>query len=116
MLLTDFARDNKMEGISDVRDESDRQGLRVVVELRAHTDPVYVLSNLYEQTPLQMAYNMNMLALVDGQPQVLTVRDILHHYILFRIEVVTRRAQYELDKAQERDHILQGLLLSLIHI
>ena len=111
--IAQLARDKKIEGISDVRDESDRQGLRVVVELRAHTDPVYVLSNLYEQTPLQMAYNMNMLALVDGQPQVLTVRDILHHYILFRIEVVTRRAQYELDKAQERDHILQGLLKAI---
>ena len=111
--IAQLARDKKIEGISDVRDESDRQGLRVVVELRAHTDPVYVLSNLYEQTPLQMAYNMNMLALVDGQPQVLTVRDILHHYILFRVEVVTRRAQYDLDKAQERDHILQGLLKAI---
>ena len=111
--IAQLARDKKIEGISDVRDESDRQGLRVVVELRAHTDPVYVLSNLYEQTPLQMAYNMNMLALVDGQPQVLTVRDILHHYILFRIEVVTRRAQYDLEKAQERDHILQGLLKAI---
>ena len=111
--IAQLARDKKIEGISDVRDESDRQGLRVVVELRAHTDPVYVLSNLYEQTPLQMAYNMNMLALVDGQPQVLTVRDILHHYILFRVEVVTRRAQYDLEKAQERDHILEGLLKAI---
>jgi DNA gyrase subunit A len=108
-----LARDKKIEGISDVRDESDRQGLRVVVELRAHTDPVYVLSNLYEQTPLQMTYNMNMLALVDGQPQVLTVRDILYHYIQFRIEVTTRRAQYDLEKAQERDHILEGLLKAI---
>ena len=111
--IAQLARDKKIEGITDVRDESDRQGLRVVVELRAHTDPVYVLSNLYEQTPLQMSYNMNMLALVDGQPQVLTVRDILHHYIQFRIEVTTRRAQYDLDKAQERDHILQGLLKAI---
>ena len=90
--IAQLARDRKIEGISDVRDESDRQGLRVVVELRTHADPAYVLSNLYEQTPLQMAYNMNMLALVDGQPQVLTIRDILHHYIEFRVEVVTRRA------------------------
>ncbi len=111
--IAQLARDKKIEGITDVRDESDRQGLRVVVELRAHTDPAYVLSNLYEQTPLQMAYNMNMLALVDGQPQVLAVRDILHHYIQFRIEVTTRRAQYDLDKAQERDHILEGLLKAI---
>ena len=111
--IAQLARDRKIEGISDVRDESDRQGLRVVVELRAHTDPAYVLSNLYEQTPLQMAYNMNMLALVDGQPQVLTIRDILHHFIEFRIEVVTRRAQYDLDKAKDRDHILEGLLRAI---
>ncbi len=111
--IAQLARDRKIEGISDVRDESDRQGLRVVVELRSHADPAYVLSNLYEQTPLQMAYNMNMLALVDGQPQVLTVRDILHHYIEFRIEVVTRRAQYDLDKAKDRDHILEGLLKAI---
>ena len=111
--IAHLARDRKIEGISDVRDESDRQGLRVVVELRAHTDPAYVLSNLYEQTPLQMAYNMNMLALVDGQPQVLTIRDILHHFIEFRIEVVTRRAQYDLNKARDRDHILEGLLRAI---
>ena len=111
--IAQLARDRKIEGISDVRDESDRQGLRVVVELRTAADPVYVLSNLYEQTPLQMAYNMNMLALVDGQPQVLTIRDILHHYIEFRVEVVTRRAQYDLDKAKDRDHILEGLLKAI---
>ena len=111
--IAQLARDKKIEGISDVRDESDRQGLRVVVELRAAADPAYVLSNLYEQTPLQMAYNMNMLALVDGQPQVLTIRDILHHYIEFRVEVITRRAQYDLDKARDRDHILEGLLKAI---
>ena len=111
--IAQLARDRKIEGISDVRDESDRQGLRVVVELRAAADPAYVLSNLYEQTPLQMAYNMNMLALVDGQPQVLTVRDILHHYIEFRVDVVTRRAQYDLNKAKDRDHILEGLLRAI---
>jgi DNA gyrase subunit A len=111
--IAHLARDKKIDGISDVRDESDRQGMRVVVELRSHTDPVYVLSNLYEQTPLQMTYNMNMLALVDGQPQVLTVRDVLHHYIEFRIEVITRRAQFDLDKARERDHILIGLLKAI---
>ena len=111
--IAQLAREKKIEGISDVRDESDRQGMRVVIELRNHTDPVYVLSNLYEQTPLQMAYNMNMLALVDGQPQVLTVRDILYHYIEFRIEVITRRAQFDLEKAKERDHILQGLLIAI---
>ncbi len=111
--IAQLARDRKIEGISDVRDESDRQGLRVVVELRAGADPYYVRSNLYEQTPLQMAYNMNMLALVDGQPQVLTIRDILHHYIEFRVEVITRRAQFDLDKARDRDHILEGLLRAI---
>lgn len=111
--IAHLARDKKIEGISEVRDESDRQGMRVVVELRTHTDPVYVLSNLYEQTPLQMSYNMNMLALVDGQPQVLTVRDILYHYIEFRIEVITRRALFDLEKAKERDHVLIGLLKAI---
>ena len=95
--------------ISDVRDESDRTGLRVVIELRGSADGPFVLSNLYEHTALQSAFPVNMLALVDSQPRVLTLREILHHYIEFRIDVVTRKARYDLKKAQDRIHIVEGL-------
>ena len=111
--IAQLSRDRKIEGISDVRDESDRHGLRVVIELRGSTDPEYVLSNLYEHTPLQTAFNLNMLALVDGQPKELHLHHFLHHFIEFRVEVVTRRAQFDLKKAQERAHILEGLRVAV---
>jgi DNA gyrase subunit A len=120
--IAQLARDRKIEGISDVRDESDRQGLRVVVELRGSADGPFVLSNLYEHTALQSAFPVNMLALVDGQPKVLTLREILQHYIEFRVEVVTRKARYDLKKAQDRIHIVEGLRVAqerldeIIHI
>ena len=108
-----LARDKKIEGITEIRDESDRQGLRVVVEVRGSVDPRYVLSNLYEHTQLQSAFNLNMLALVDGQPQVLTLQQVLIHFIDFRVQVVTRRAQFDLKKAQDRAHILDGLRIAV---
>ena len=111
--IAQLARDRKIEGISEVRDESDRQGMRVVIELRGSTDPYYVLSNLYEHTPLQTAFNLNMLALVDGQPKELRLHQFLHHFIEFRVEVVTRRAQFDLKKAQDRSHILEGLRVAV---
>ena len=111
--IAHLARDRKIEGISDVRDESDRQGLRVVVELRGSADAEFVLSNLYEHTALQSAFPVNMLALVDGQPKVLTLREVLQHYIDFRIQVITRRATYDLKKARERAHIVEGLRTAL---
>ena len=107
--IAQLARERKIEGISDVRDESDRTGLRVVIELRGSADGPFVLSNLYEHTALQSAFPVNMLALVDSQPRVLTLREILHHYIEFRIDVVTRKARYDLKKAQDRIHIVEGL-------
>jgi DNA gyrase subunit A len=111
--IAQLARDKKIEGISEVRDESDRNGLRVVIELRGNTDPEYVLSNLYEHTPLQTAFNLNMLALVDGQPKELKLHQFLHHFIEFRVEVVTRRAQFDRKKAQDRAHILEGLRVAV---
>ena len=111
--IAQLARDRKIEGISDVRDESDRTGLRVVVELRGSADAEFVLSNLYEHTALQSAFPVNMLALVDGQPKVLTLREVLQHYINFRVQVITRRATYDLKKARERAHIVEGLRTAL---
>ena len=111
--IAQLARDRKIEGISDVRDESDRSGLRVVVELRGSADAEFVLSNLYEHTALQSAFPVNMLALVDAQPRVLTLREVLQHYIDFRIQVITRRATYDLKKARERAHIVEGLRTAL---
>ena len=111
--IAQLARERKIEGISDVRDESDRTGLRVVVELRGSADAEFVLSNLYEHTALQSAFPVNMLALVDGQPKVLTLREVLQHYINFRVQVITRRATYDLKKARERAHIVEGLRTAL---
>ena len=111
--IAHLARDRKIDGITDVRDESDRRGMRVVVELRGSADPEFVLSNLYEHTSLQSAFNVNMLALVEGQPQVLTLQQILRHYIDFRVRVVTRRAQFDLRRARERAHILEGLRIAI---
>jgi DNA gyrase subunit A len=108
-----LAREKKIEGITDIRDESDRSGLRVVVDVRGSVDPRYVLSNLYEHTQLQSAFNMNMLALVDGQPQVLNLHQVLIYFIDFRVQVVTRRAQFDLKKAQDRAHILEGLRIAV---
>jgi DNA gyrase subunit A len=111
--IAELVRDRKIEGISDVRDESDRHGMRIVLELRGSADPRYILSNLYEHTSLQTAYNVNMLALVDGQPQVLTLPQILGHFISFRVQVVTRRARFDLKKAQERAHLVEGLRVAV---
>ena len=111
--IAQLARDKRIEGITEVRDESDRHGLRVVVEVRSSVDPRYVLSNLYEHTPLQSAFNVNMLALVEGQPRVLNLQQVLIHFIDFRVQVVTRRAQFDLKKAQDRAHVLEGLRIAV---
>ena len=108
-----LSKDKKIDGITEVRDESDRQGLRVVVELRSSAQPEIVLNNLYKHTSLQMAFSMNMLALVDGQPQVLTLRQMLRHFIDFRVQVVRRRAEFDLAKARDRAHVLEGLLKAI---
>ena len=114
--IAQLAKDKKIDGISEVRDESDRHGLRVVVELRREAQPEIVLNNLFKHTAMQSAFFVNTLALVDGQPQVLPLKRMLRHYIDFRRQVVTRRAQYDLRKAQERAHILEGLRAALLNL
>jgi DNA gyrase subunit A len=114
--IAQLAKDKKIDGISEVRDESDRHGLRVVVDLRREAQPEIVLNNLYKHTSMQTAFFVNTLALVDGQPQVLPLKRLLRHYIDFRRQVITRRAQFDLKKAQERAHILEGLRTALSNL
>ena len=111
-----LVKDKKIEGISDVRDESDRQGLRVVVELRRDTQAEIVLNNLYRHTALRSSFNVIMLALVDGQPQVLGLKRALQLYIEHRRVVITRRSEHLLKVAKDRSHIVEGLRLALTHL
>jgi DNA gyrase subunit A len=111
--IADLVNDKRIEGISDIRDESDREGMRIVIELKRDAYPRVVLNNLYKQTSIQANFGANMLALVNGEPQLLTLKDFLKVFLDFRVEVITRRTRYELRKAEERDHILQGLLKAL---
>ena len=108
-----LARDKKIEGISDIRDESDRQGMRIVIELRRDAQSRVVLNNLFRHTALRSTFNSIMLALVDGQPQVLPLLRCLSLFIQHRQEVIRRRSEYQLQRALDRDHIVQGLLLAL---
>jgi DNA gyrase subunit A len=114
--ISELARDKKIDGITDVRDESDRQGIRVVIELRRDARHISVLNQLYKYTTMQQTFGANMLALVDNQPRVLTLKAILQHYIAHREQVITRRTQYELAKAEARRHILEGLRIALDHL
>ncbi|MBM3934446.1 MAG: DNA gyrase subunit A [SAR202 cluster bacterium] len=106
-------KEKRLEGITEIRDESDRQGMRMVMELRAGAQALVILNNLYKLTAMQSSFAANMLALVNGMPQVITLRSALSNYISFRREVVTRRTRYELRKALERAHILEGLRIAL---
>jgi DNA gyrase subunit A len=103
----------KLEGIADLRDESDRDGMRIYIEIKRDADPHRVLNNLFKHTAMQTAFNMNMLALVDGQPQTLPLKAVLQHYIDFRREVIRRRTEFDLEKARARAHILEGLKIAL---
>ncbi|MFA7169236.1 MAG: DNA gyrase subunit A [Candidatus Paceibacterota bacterium] len=115
--MADLVKDKKIDGIRDLRDESNKEGVRVVIDLKADAYPKKVLNRLYKLTDLQKAFHFNMLALVDGiQPKVLGLKAILEYYIIHREEVVRRKTQYELDKAKERAHILEGLSIALDHI
>ncbi len=114
--IADMVNDKKLEGIADIRDESDRDGMRIVIELKRDAYPRVVLNNLYKQTPLQANFGANMLALVNGEPQLLTLKQFLAVFLEFRVEAITRRTQYELRKAEERDHLLQGLLIALANL
>jgi DNA gyrase subunit A len=111
--IAEMVNERRMDGISDIRDESDRDGMRIVIELKRDAYPRVVLNNLYKQTPLQNNFGVNMLALVDGEPQLLNLKQLLEVFVDFRVETITRRTQYELRKAEERDHILQGYLIAL---
>ena len=114
--IADLAKSKKIEGITELRDESDRQGIRIVIELRKGSQPEQVLNNLFKHTPMQSAFFANMLALVDGQPKVLSLKTVLQQYVNFRQEVIVRRSQYELRQAKERAHILEGLKIALDHL
>lgn len=114
--IAELVHEKKLDGISDIRDESDRNGMRVVIELKRDVYPTIVLNYLYKHTQMQETFGVNMLALVDGEPKVLTLREMFYHYIRHQKEVITRRTQYELDKAEARAHILEGLLKALDHI
>ena len=111
-----LVKDKKIGGISELRDESDRQGMRIVIELRREAQPQQVLNSLYKYTPMQSAFFINMLALVDGQPRVISLKEALQYYIDFRSEVITRRSKFELKVAKERAHILEGLKIALDHM
>ncbi|MGG6296686.1 DNA topoisomerase (ATP-hydrolyzing) subunit A [Leptolyngbya sp. AN02str] len=111
--IAEMVNERRLEGISDIRDESDRDGMRIVIELRRDAYPRVVLNNLYKQTPLQANFGVNALALVNSEPQLLSLRQSLEVFLDFRIETITRRTRYELRKAEERDHLLQGLLIAL---
>ncbi len=111
--IAELVNDKKLEGIADIRDESDRDGMRIVIELRRDAYPQVVLNNLFKLTPLQNNFSAYMLALVKGEPVLLTLGRMLRVFLEFRIETIERRTRYFLRKAEERDHILQGLLLAL---
>jgi DNA gyrase subunit A len=114
--IAELVNDKRIEGIADIRDESDRDGMRIVIELKRDAYPRVVLNNLYKQTPLQANFGANMLALVNGEPQTLAIKQFLEVFLDFRIESINRRTRYELRKAEERDHLLQGLLIALAHL
>ncbi|MFC1683252.1 DNA gyrase subunit A [Candidatus Zixiibacteriota bacterium] len=114
--IAQLVRDKKVEGISDLRDESDREGMRMVIDLRRGTDPEVVLNQLYKHTQMQETFGVIMLALVDGRPKVLNLREMLSKFVEHRHEVVVRRTKFELAKAEERAHILEGLKIALDNI
>ena len=111
--IADLVKDKRIDGIADLRDESDRDGMRIYIEIKRDANPHKVLNNLFKHTPMQLAFNMNMLALVDGQPQTLPLKAVLQHYVDYRRDVVRRRTEYELEKARARAHILEGLKVAL---
>ncbi len=114
--IAELVNEDKIDGISDLRDESDRNGLRIVVEVKRDAMASVVLSKLYKFTPLQTSYGVNNIALVNGRPKVLNLKDLITEFIKFRIEVIIRRTQYDLEKALERAHILEGILIALDNI
>jgi DNA gyrase subunit A len=114
--IAELVRDKRLEGIADIRDESDRDGMRIVIDLKKDAVPEVVQNNLWKMTPLQDSFGINMLAIVDGRPRVLSIKEALQHFIQHRREVVTRRTQFDLRQAQDRMHILEGLKIAVDNI
>ncbi|WP_127587576.1 DNA gyrase subunit A [Paenibacillus koleovorans] len=114
--IADLVRDKVIDGITDLRDESDRNGMRIVIELRRDVNPHVVLNNLYKHTPMQSNFGMIMLALVNGEPKVLNLKDMLYHYLQHQKEIIRRRTEFDLKKAEARAHILEGLRIALDHL
>ncbi len=114
--IADLVKDKRIEGIADLRDESDRDGMRIYIEIKNDANPHTVLNNLFKHTPMQLAFNLNMLALVDGQPQTLPLKSVIAHHIEHRRQIVRRRTEFELGKARERAHVLEGLKIALDHL
>ena len=114
--IAELVKEKKIDGITDLRDESNREGMRICIELRKDVNANVIMNQLYKHTQLQDSFGVIMLALVNNQPKVMNLKDVLIHYIRHQEEVVTRRTQYDLNKAEERDHILQGLLIALDNI
>ena len=114
--IAELVKDKKIDGITDLRDESNREGMRICIELRKDANANVIMNQLYKHTQLQDSFGVIMLALVNNEPKIMNLKDMLTHYIKHQEEVVTRRTQYDLNKAEERDHILQGLLIALDNI
>ena len=111
--IAELVQEKKIEGITDLRDESDRDGMRIVIELRKGEQPEVILNNLYKQTAMQTSFGVIILAIVNGQPRVLNLGEVIRYFVEHRIDVVRRRTRYELRKAEERAHILEGLIKAL---
>jgi len=111
--IAEIVKEKVVEGITDLRDESNRKGMRVVIELRKDIIPEVMLNNLYKYTQLQTSYSLNMIALVNGQPKTLNLKEMIAHYVDHQVEVIQRRTQYDLEKAEARQHILEGLIIAL---
>ena len=114
--IAELVREKKIEGITDLRDESDRKGMRIVIELRRMLIPKVVLNNLFKHTQMQTTFGVNMLALVDNRPRVLNLRDMMYYYLEHQRVIVRRRTEYDLRQAEARAHILEGLRIALDHI
>lgn len=114
--IADLVKNKVIDGITDIRDESNREGIRVVIELRKDIIPEVLLNQLYKYSQLQVSFSINMLALVNGEPKVLPLKEMLNHYLDHQVEVVTRKTKFDLEKAKEREHILQGLKIAQLNI
>ncbi|MGE7842868.1 DNA gyrase subunit A [Lysinibacillus sp. NPDC093712] len=114
--IAELVRDKKIDGITNLRDESDRRGMRVVIEIRKDANANVVLNNLYKQTAMQSSFGVNMLSLVNGQPKVMGIKEMLYHYLEHQKVIIRRRTEFDLKKAEDRAHILEGLRIALDHI